>query len=140
MLALGLILILLSLVSYWKSENISRLIFSVFLVLGGVFFILVGLLSRSQFYLTVDSLILTNIIGVGKKKILFTDIEKTKFVSTEFPITAFLNNLLWLFLWDRKFKRITKLKIFSKGRLVGTVDGHFLENSEFEKLKRKLEK
>jgi len=139
-LGLGFIMALCCLFSFWKLDNETRLVFSVFSGFAGLLFILIGLLIRSRYYLTNDYLILTNILRIGTKKILLSDIERTKSIYKEFPVTAHLNNPLWLLLWDKKFKRIIKLELFRKGKLIGKIDGHFLEDSEYEKLKRKLKR
>lgn len=43
-------------------------------------------------------------------------------------------------LWDKKFKRITKLEIFGENKLLGRIDGHYLEDNEYARLRKKLKK
>lgn len=133
---LGLILWALSFLAYLKIEGAGRLIWTIFLIISGMVFIAIGFLIKSKFKLTDEYFELSSISGLLRKKIPLTEIKKVKFKAKELP--AHVNNPLMLILRDKKFKRTKLLELFNEKGQIAKIDGHFIDDKDFEKLKRKL--
>ncbi|TJZ51821.1 hypothetical protein FAZ15_19940 [Sphingobacterium olei] len=139
-LIIGVALCLCAVITYLKFEGIGKDFWTWFLFVLGFLFIAIGLLVRSEFTLTDTYLEVNNMLGWSRRRINLSDIQRTKTIDKQFPMTAYLNNPIWLILTDKKFKRIKKFKLFSnKGKLF-TIDGHLLIDSDYEHLKKKLKK
>ena len=91
---------------------------------------------KSKFKLTDEYFELSSISGLLRKKIPLKEIRKVKFNAKELP--AHMNNPLMLILWDKKFKRTKLLELFNEKGQIAKIDGHFIDDKDFERLKRKL--
>lgn len=137
---IGCVLGVISVITYLKLEGTGKAVWTWFFLLSGLLTITIGLLVKSRFKLTDTYLEVNNVIGWGRKKINLSDVLSTKSIDKEFPVTFYLNNLLWVILREKKFKRNKKFKLFgNNGRLL-TIDGHLLVDSDYEFLKKKLKK
>jgi hypothetical protein len=134
---IGLVFGSLAILMLLKTDGNTRLVWTIFFGSAFFLYIAMGLLTKSQFHLTKDSLELTNLIGLGKKKLSLQDIDKVRTIDREFPHTA-NGNILWFFLWDKKFKRIKRIELYSGGKRIANIDGHFIDDKDYEILKRKL--
>ncbi len=123
-LTLGILLSLLAVLTYFKLDNNSQLIWTSFLLCSGLCFISIGILVKSRFKLNEDNIEITNLIGLGKKIILFSEIKRVQFIDKNLPITSNFNNPLLLILWNKKFKRIKHLILFSDHKKIFKIDGH----------------
>ncbi|HEV7348347.1 hypothetical protein [Telluribacter sp.] len=137
---IGVALGVAAVITYLKLEGTGKAIWTWFFLVSSLLFISIGLLVKSRFKLTDTYLEASNILGLGRNKINLADVRSTKSIDKEFPVTSHLNNPLWLILRDKKFKRIKKLRLFGSKGILLTIDGHFLVDSDFEHLKKKLKK
>lgn len=133
---LGLLLWALSFLVYLEKDGTGKLIWTTFLIITGMIFIAVGLLIKSKFKLTNEYLELSSISGLLRKKILLKEIKKVRFKAKDLP--AHVNNPLMLILWDKKFKRTNLLELYNEKGQIAKIDGHLIDDKDFEKLKRKL--
>ena len=134
---LGLILLSFAMVAFNKLDGSGKLVWTTFLLLSGGTFLAMGLFVKSKVRLTDELLEITNIAGLGTKRIHLKDIKRIKTIEKDLPVSA-SNNPLMLILWDKKFKRIKKLELSDDKGVISTIDGHFIEDKDFESLKKKL--
>ena len=140
MLFLGAILIGLAALSYFKLDKNSKPVWTTFLSISAVLFILIPLLIRNKYLIVDNILISTNRLNLWPKKVRIDEINRIKTIDKPFPATAYLNNILWLFLTDKKFKRIKYIELYDNSKRIGKIDGHFLSDESYAKLKKKLKK
>ena len=139
-LALGIIFNLLAVLTYVRLDNESQLIMTSFLLCSGLIFISIGILVKSRFKLNEHNIEITNLIGLGKKIIFFSEVNRVQFIDKDLPVTSSYKNPLFLILWNKKFKRIKQLILFSDQEKIIKIDGRLIEDIDFEKLKKGLKK
>ncbi len=137
---IGLSLCAASILAASNLDNRSQLIWILFLLCSGLLFIGIGLFTKSRFILTNDYLEATDLLRLSRKRISLADITKVQSIHKDFPATAHVQNPLWLVLWDKKFKKIKQLKLYNREKKIFSIDGHLLEDKEYEWLKKKLKK
>jgi hypothetical protein len=103
-------------------------------------YIAIGLLTKSKYYLDGDSVVCSDLLGLVPKRIRLIDIERFNVIDKPFPATSYLNNILWLFLQDKRFKRIKQIKIQLRNQKKERIDGHFLTEDAFIDLVKRIKK
>ncbi len=138
MLIIGAILFGLGILSYFKLEGSSKTVWTSFLLTSAILFFLFTLLTRSKYLIIDKTLISTKRLNLWPKKVRLNEISRIRAIDKQFPVTSYQNNILWLFLRDKKFKRILTLELYSDSKRIAKIDGHMLTDESYKKLKKKL--
>ena len=91
----------------------------------------------TKFLLLDDRLELRNLLGMLRATIPLTDIKRIKFIQEEY-LGSYVASPLYLFLWNKKFKRYKRLDLYGKDKLLTHIDGHYIEDRDFEILRKRL--
>lgn len=107
----------------------------------GLIFLSLAFLKRELVVINDGYLIIRNRLNILPKRIMLKEITRVRAIEKELPILASRQNILFLILWNRKFKRIKNIEIFgAENSKIFTIDGRAIDNSDYVRLVRQIKK
>ena len=138
---LGVLLLCLTYFTLTSDNAATQKVWTIFLVLAGLLFVSLGLLTRYIIYLTAATVIIKNRLGIFSKTIYRSDIAKVKVTEKDYPVSMYRNTLLHLLLWDKKFSRFKQVQLLDAfGNTLFTIDGQAIDNAAYSKLVKALKR